>query len=408
MMRLFRGISRDVVVLGWVSFFTDLASEMLYPIIPLFLTGTLGLPKESLGAIEGVAEGISTGLRWVGGVLSDLAQKRKPFVFWGYTLSAFSKPVMGLAALLGGWPVFLAGRSSDRLGKSIRTAARDALIADATGPEHRGAAFGLHRAMDTGGAVLGPLMALLILWLRPGTPLTWLFFVAFGPGIVSGLLVALFVRESTHAPDRSAAAKKARLWQGYSAPFLRLLLANVLFSLGNSSDSLLILRGSEVLGHPASHAADLRGAALVTTGLMVVFNVAYVLLAFPAGKLSDRLPRRTVIAAGWVVYAGVYAGFGFAGAGGMAWGLFAAYGAYQALTEGVTKAFVSDLVPSSQRAGAIGLYYTISGAGQLLASVLTGWLWDRCGPAWAFGVGAALALAAVPVLLTVPARKSAA
>ena len=205
-MNFLRGISPKVIIMGWVSFFTDLASEMLYPIIPLFLTasvatGGLGLPKEALGGIEGIAEGISTGLRWIGGVLSDYSRKRKPFVFYGYGLSALAKPIMGLAALFGGWPVFLAGRSADRLGKSIRTAARDALIADATTPENRGISFGLHRAMDTCGAVLGPLTALFILWQWPHTPLHYLFFIALFPGLMSTLLVSLFVTDVPHERD---------------------------------------------------------------------------------------------------------------------------------------------------------------------------------------------------------------
>ena len=409
-MRFFRNIPRNVILLGWVSFFTDLASEMLYPIIPLFLTGTLGLPKEALGGIEGIAEGISTGLRWIGGVLSDIARKRKPFVFVGYGLSALSKPVMGLAALFGGWPVFLAGRSADRLGKSIRTAARDALIADATTPENRGTAFGLHRAMDTGGAVLGPLAALLILWLWPGTPLHYLFFIALFPGLVSALLISLFVKDAPHAPDPSAARARARLWQSYPGAFWRLILANAIFSLGNSSDSLLILRATEMwTGHPAESGLPVSLAAVMfATALFAAYNIIYALLATPAGALSDRLPRKAVITAGWLIYAAVYAGFGFGLTAGMPWFpwvLMGVYGIYQALTDGVTKALVSDFVPSAQRAGAIGLYYTVAGAGQLLASFATGLLWQYYGPGWAFGLCAALALLAMPLMMTVPARK---
>ncbi len=198
-MRL-RGITRNVVVLGLVSFFTDMATEMLHPIIPLFVVGTLGASPALLGLIEGVAEGISSGLRWVGGILSDRTGRRKPFVVLGYALSALSKPVMGGAALAGGWPVFLFGRSSDRLGKTVRTAARDALIADSTSPPFRGRAFGFHRAVDTAGAVAGPLLALVIVTLWPGVPLAWLFVVAFVPGALSVALAALGVREIARAP----------------------------------------------------------------------------------------------------------------------------------------------------------------------------------------------------------------
>src|SRR5581483_1261768 len=196
-----RGITRNVVVLGFVSFFTDVASEMLYPVIPLFLvSAALGGTPALLGLIDGLAEGISSGLRWIGGALSDRFGRRKPFVFAGYTLSALSKPLMGAAAYFGGWPIFLVGRCSDRLGKSIRTSARDALIADSTDPQYRGVAFGLHRAMDTCGAILGPLAALVILLIRPNTPLQWLFFIAVVPGLVSSLLVAGTVREIPRPP----------------------------------------------------------------------------------------------------------------------------------------------------------------------------------------------------------------
>jgi MFS family permease len=407
-MRFFPRVSRNVILLGWVSFFTDLASEMLYPVIPLFLTGTLGLQKEALGTIEGIAEGISTGLRWIGGVLSDLSRKRKPFVFVGYTLSALSKPVMGLSALVGGWPVFLVGRASDRLGKSIRTAARDALIADAATPETRGAAFGLHRAMDTAGAVLGPLAALLLLWLRPQTPLHYLFFLALLPGLASSLLVGIFVKDSPHAPDAAAARQRARLWQSYPRAFWQLIAANAVFSLANSSDSLLLLRATEMWnGRPAESGPVAITAVLFAAGLFAAFNIIYALLAAPAGALSDRLPRKTVIAAGWLIYAGVYLGFGIgptADAPWLPWVLIGVYGIYQALTEGVTKALVSDLVPAAQRAGAIGLYYTVAGLGQLVASLVTGWLWQHYGPVWAFVPAAALAVLAIPLIMTVPAQ----
>ena len=412
-MRFFQGITRSVVVLGLVSFFTDLASEMLYPIIPLFLRGTLGVSVELLGLIEGIAEGISTGLRWIGGVLSDLSGKRKPFVFFGYTLSALSKPIMGLAAkvtflgtLGGGWGVFLAGRSADRLGKSIRTAARDALIADATAPEFRGVAFGLHRAMDTCGAIAGPLVALLILWHFPSIPLAWLFFIALFPGLVSSLLVLLFIKDKPHSPEMDEARKKARFWQSYPAAFWKLLAAAAVFSLGNSSDSFLILRAAEAkFGSADGSATILTEQAIYATGLYITFNAVYAAIAIPAGKLSDRLSRKSVIGLGWLVYAAVYAGFAFLTSSWMGWALFALYGIYQALTEGITKAYVTDLVPQHQRAGAIGLYYTVAGLVQLLASLGTGVLWKHLGPAWAFGACAACALAALPVLLWVPERK---
>ena len=414
MMRI-RGITRTVVMLGLISFFTDLASEMLYPIIPLFIVGTLGQTPGMLGVIEGVAEGISTGLRWIGGVLSDVSRKRKPFVVWGYSISAFSKPVMGLAAWVGGWPMFLAGRASDRLGKSIRTAARDALIAEATAVEHRGVAFGFHRAMDTCGAVAGPLVAAGVLCFWPTIPLGWLFVIALGPGVISAMLALLGVKDIPHAVDKEAARAKTRFWQHYPKAFWMLLLANGLFSLGNSSDSFLIVRSAGLFaGREFAKinyaSAEAVGIVVMSCFLFAVYNVVYAAAATPMGKLSDVVGRKPVMIVGWLVYAGVYLGFSAAGAAWMPWGLFACYGLYQALTEGISKALVTDMVGKDQKAGAIGLFYTVSGLGQLVGSVLAGALWEvrLFGGTMmlTFVLGAAFAVAAVPVLMMVKVKKT--
>lgn len=409
-MALFPNIPRQVKVLGWVSFFTDLASEMLYPLIPIFLV-TLGLTTEMLGVLEGVAEGISTGLRWIGGVLSDISGRRKPFVWWGYTLSALAKPIMGLAAAWG-WGALLLGRSVDRFGKSIRTAARDALIADAAPPEQRGLAFGFHRAMDTAGAVLGPLLALgvLLCW-QDRIRLEYLFYLALLPGLASSLLVLVGVKESARPAAPEEARKKTRFWQSYPRAFWQLLLATTLFSLGNSSDTLLILRAGEVFTGINPNAGgkslpELLRMATFATALFAGYNLVYALLATPAGKLSDQIARKKVIALGWVVYAAVYAGFAFMPHGattGIVL-LFCAYGIYQAFTEGVTKALIADHVPAAQRAGAIGLFAMVAGLGQLAASILTGWLWVRYGASWAFLTGTIFPLLALPLVLAVPGK----
>jgi MFS family permease len=390
----FRGITRNVVVLGAVSFFTDVASEMLYPVIPLFLVGTLGASPALLGIIDGIAEGGSSILRWLAGAMSDRFHRRKPFVTAGYTISALSKPVMGLAAVAGGWPLFLLGRSVDRLGKSIRTSARDALIADSTEPQYRGVAFGLHRAMDTCGAVLGPLLALLIAVMRPGTPLQWLFFIALVPGLISLLLAFLAVRDIPH--EANPAAKPPPILQRFPRPLWHLIAAAALFSLGNSSDSFLILRSSELgLSFPKVILA------------FTLYNVVYALGAMPLGKLSDRIGRKPVVVAGWIVYAAVYLGFSAAKSSTAPWILLGVYGLYQALTEGVTKALIADVVPKHQRAGAIGLFYTATGVGQLLASVAAGALWQvrlfHGSLMASFLIGAICAAAAVPLIATVRA-----
>ena len=358
-----RGTSRNVFVLGWVSFFTDVASEMLYPVMPLFLVGTLGASPALLGLIDGIAEGGSSVLRWLAGAMSDRFRRRKPFVTAGYTISALSKPLMGLAAVVGGWPLFLLGRSADRLGKSIRTSSRDALIADSTEPQYRGAAFGLHRMMDTCGAVLGPLLALLVVVLKPDVPLQWLFYVALGPGLFSSLLAFRFVKDIPH--EAHADAKPPPILQSFPRPLWHLVAAATLFSLGNSSDSFLILRSKELgLSFPQVILA------------FALYNVIYAIGALPLGRLSDRIGRKPVVVAGWLVYAAVYFGFSAAKSATTPWLLMGAYGLFQALSEGVTKALIADVVSKEQRAGAIGLFYTATGIGQLVASIAAGALWN--------------------------------
>lgn len=393
------GITRNIVALGWVSMLTDVASEMLYPVIPLFITGALGASPQLLGVIEGIAEGISSGLRWIGGMLSDRYRSRKPFIVAGYAVSAASKPVMGLAAIAGGWWIFLLGRSGDRLGKSIRTAARDALIADSTDSAHRGAAFGFHRAMDTTGAVIGPLIALgLLLW-NPVLPLQWLFFAAVVPGLASVLVAVLAVRDIPHQASKAAAPA---IVQKYPREFLVLLAVTSLFTLGNSSDSFLILRSGEL--------------GLSTAQIILAFslyNLIYALGSSPLGRWSDRIGRKPVMVMGWAIYAVVYLGFAGADQAWAVWPLLGMYGVYQAMTEGVTKALITDLVPRQQRAGAIGLYYTVTGFGQLLASVIAGGLWKtqwlarELNGALAFGAGCALLAAAALSLMKFPDRAQA-
>ncbi|MGA3066922.1 MAG: MFS transporter [Tepidisphaeraceae bacterium] len=406
-----RGISRNVLALGWVSFFTDLASEMLYPIMPLFLIGTLGASPAILGLVDGIAEGISSGLRWIAGALSDRWGRRKPPVFFGYLVSAVSKPVIGLATF-GGWPIFLLGRTADRLGKSIRTSPRDALIADSTEPEFRGKAFGFHRAMDTCGAILGPLVALAVIVAFAGfratfsahwtggenaiarLPLARLFYLAIIPGLISASIVLVFVREIRPAENR--AATPPSILQSFPRPFWNLLIANAVFSLGNSSDAFLILRSGEL---------GLGFGAIVLA--YVLYNAIFAATATPLGAVSDRLGRKGVIAAGWIVYGVVYLGFAVWPSTAAPWVLLAVYGLYQALTDGVAKAMVSDLVPAAQRAGAIGLFYTVSGVGQLLASLVAGVIWNirPGGVVIALAAAAGLALVAAFLISNIKLRE---
>ncbi len=359
-----RGISRNVVALGIVSFFTDVASEMLYPVIPLFLVGTLGISPGLLGVIEGLADGVASGLRWFGGILSDRMGRRKPFVVFGYGLSAASKPIMGAAAFGLGWPVFLCGRLTDRLGKSVRTAARDALIADSTPLESRGIAFGFHRMMDTLGAITGPLLTLLVLWVIPNIPLERLFLFAVIPGGISCFIAYLAVRDiSRPKPPVELAQKK--FFQPYNPLFYRVLVAFALFSLGASSDTFLILAAKE---------AGMSFNQIML--LYALFNAVYAFSSFPLGGLSDRIGRKPIILTGWGLYVLVYFGFALWDSPGSFWVLFAAYGLCMALTEGSSKALVNDLVPMPQRAGALGLWSAVGGIGQWIAGITAGLCWN--------------------------------
>jgi len=389
-MRLGR-LSRNVIVLGWVSLLTDLASEMLYPIIPLYLTGVLGASAQLLGLIEGVAEGGGSVLRWLSGALSDRFSRRKPFVVLGYTISALSKPVMGLS----GWPVFFAGRVCDRVGKAIRTAPRDALIADSADPANRGLAFGFHRAMDTCGAILGPLAVTGLLWARPTFSLRWLFFLAVVPGIASALVALLAARDIRHEPRPGA--RPGPIWQRYNSSLWMFILAAAVFTLGNSADSFLLLRSREL--------------GLTPTRVVLayaLFNVVFAAAATPLGSLSDRIGRKPIILAGWLVFAAVYLGFSAARSSWLLWGLWAVYGLFQALTEGVTKAMISDLATAEQRGGAIGLFYTATGICQLGANLITGALWNVPIGHWQLEAGLLTgtigALVAIPILATVQLR----
>jgi MFS family permease len=412
-----RGISRNVLTLGWVSLLNDLASEMLYPVMPLFVIGTLGATPPILGLIDGLAEGIGSGLRWLGGTLSDRFQRRKPFILLGYLVSALSKPVMGLSQVRIGWPLYGAGRISDRFGKSIRNSARDALISESTEEAHRGRAFGFQRAMDTCGAVLGPLVTLLIIgclagfhtafsahWTGNGgtghgdagsariarLPLKWLFYFAVIPGLIATGLIAVSVTEIR--PKRKTGAGPPPIFQSFPKPFGSLVLANAVFALGNSSDSFLFLRSGELgLGF---------GSIILA---YVIYNVIYAAASTPLGNLSDRVGRKPMIAAGWGIYAVVYGGFAFWHSAMAPWILLPIYGFYPALTDGVGKAMVADIVPSEKRAGAIGLFDTVGGLGTFLASLLAGALWAYRpgGIIFAMGMGGVLALLAAILMLRV-------
>jgi len=377
------GISRNVRVLGLVSFLTDASSEMLYPIVPLYLTEILLAPMGAVGLIEGVAEATANLLKGVSGRLADRSPKRMPFVFAGYGLAAVAKPLL---ALVTTWPGVLAARVVDRTGKGLRGPARDAVIVESTPPGSRGAAFGWHRSMDTFGAVLGPLVGLgLLRW--SGLEYRQLFWVAAIPAAL-GVLCLFAIREP-EAPRTDAERPPAP--DDVALPMRRLLLVIALFSVGNSSNAFLLLR-----------TRDLGWSATGVILLYVSFNLAYAFVAAPAGRLSDRYGRRKVLAAGLVVSTLVYAGFALADSRLWAAVLLPLYGAYAGAFGGAGRAFVADLAPPDRVAGALGTYQMVTGFGVLVASIAAGMLWTAYGPAAPFVLGAATSALAAVALIGVP------
>ena len=426
---LTRGVTRNVVALGFVSLFTDVSSEMLVYLIPLYLANVLFAPAAVIGLVEGLAESTASVLKLVSGALSDRFSRRRLLVGIGYGTSVAAK-VLYLAAVV--WPIVLLGRVGDRIGKGIRTSPRDALIADSTAPENRGVAYGLHRAMDTTGAFAGVLVAALVIWLTEGaaTKLTGdafriLVLLALVPGLLAIATIVVGVRDvpragkvptagaavapgvaaavvapvAPAAPAAPAAAQAFSLrrrivgdsaqWRSFPRPFWLFILANALFTLGNSSDAFLALR-SQNLG--------LTLLALLLT--IVAFNATNALVAWPAGALSDRIGRRGLIAAAWLIYALCYAGFAFATSAIWVVPLWIAYGTYYALSEGVGKALVADMAPTELRATAFGILNSVQGVMILPASVIAGLLWSLIAPPAPFWFGAACAGAAVVLLLT--------
>ncbi len=413
---LTRGITRNVVALGFVSLFTDISSEMLVYVIPLFLANVLLAPAAVIGLIEGLAESTASILKLISGALSDRMSRRRLLVGIGYGTSVAAK---GLYLLATVWPVVLLGRVGDRFGKGIRTSPRDALIADSTAPEHRGVAYGLHRAMDTAGAFAGVLIAAAVIWAVEGdaTRLTAdafriLVLLALVPGVLAVATIVVGVRDvrrpaaagsASVAPESIALAGLVHRvvgsvseWHRFPRPFWLFIAANALFTLGNSSDAFLALR-SQNLG--------LTLLALLLT--IVAFNATNAIVAWPAGALSDRIGRRGLIAAAWLIYAACYAGFAVATSAVWVVPLWVAYGTYYALSEGVGKALVADLAPGELRATAFGILNAVQGSMILPASVIAGILWSAVAPPAPFWFGAACAASATVLLLAtvrLPAR----
>jgi MFS family permease len=398
-------LPRNVFAIGIVSFLNDASSEIIYPLLPLFLSLTLGASPAVIGIIEGIAESISSLLKLFAGYFSDRRGKRKAFVVFGYGLASFARPLLGLAT---NWYQVLAVRVSDRIGKGIRSAPRDAMIADAAPIQDRGLAFGFHRAMDHLGAVLGPLIAYAIVHvialnakgLTAGDYRT-IFACASVPALAAMVVVIFFVREKKDGvlDDRAEAKKVAPpklSLAGFDSNFKRFLVLVALFTLSNSSDAFLLLR--------ANQAGILGDTTLL---LWAALHISKVVSSIVGGGMSDRLGRRSLIVSGWMLYALVYLAFAFISAPWMAWTLFVIYGVYFGLAEGSEKALVADLVRPEQRGTAFGLYNFAFGITVFPASLLMGLLWNFYGARTAFIFSAVLgAGAAVLLLLLVQNRAS--
>ncbi len=371
---------RNVVILGLVSFLTDVSSEMVYPVLPLYLTVKLGVGPAIIGLVEGIAESLASFLKVVSGYFSDRIGKRKPLTIAGYSCSSIGKVLLYLS---NSWTRVFSGRVVDRFGKGIRTAPRDALIAESTPKGYRGRAFGLHRALDTLGAVLGASIAFFIL-VRYSGGYERVFLISLVPAVV-GVGVLFAVRE-VRKPE--GVARKLKLgWRILDRRLRMFLLIIFLFSLGNSSNQFLILRASDL------------GFAVTTSILLyVAFNLVHALTSYPLGNLSDRVGRRKLLVFGYTAYGAVYLGFALAPSQSYLWGLFAAYGLYLGATEGVEKAFVSDLAPPDLKASLMGMHATLVGVGLLPASVLAGLLWSTFGPSAPFLFGSAAGFGAAAAL----------
>lgn len=372
----------NVGALALVSLLNDASSEMIYPLLPLFLVGTLGAGPAFLGVVEGVAESVASLLKLASGWLADRVGRRKALAAWGYGIATATRPLIALAA--APWQV-LAVRAADRVGKGVRTAPRDALLAESVSAERRGAAFGLHRAADHTGAVLGPLLASGLLLVFPGR-LRLVFALAVIPGLLAVAVLLARVREIAPPATADAAAPMLR-FRDLGPAFGRYLAVLVVFTLGNASDAFLLLRAQE-----------LGVATALIPVLWAAFHVSKTLWSVPGGALADRLGARWVIVAGWAVYAAVYLGFALAGTAWQAWALFGVYGLFFGLTESPEKALVAGLAPAALRGRAFGAYHFAIGVAALPASVLFGAVWERFGSRAAFGMGAGIALLAALLL----------
>lgn len=386
--RYFAGLSRNTFLLALASLFADISTEMLYPVLPIFLTQTLKASGSVVGLVQGVAEATQNIVQGFSGWLSDKLQKRKPIAVAGYVLAALSKPLMGIATI---WQGVFVGRFLDRLGAGARTAPRDALIASSVDEENRGKAFGLEGIGDNAGAFLGPLVAVVLL-IALQVDIRWVFYLALIPGLLAVLMI-LLVKERP-APVTAKSKIDLSLRQ-FPRPYWKYLLATALFGIGNSSNSFLILQTKDL------------GASLKATILIyAAFNLVAALISYPAGFLSDRWGRRNVLLLSFLIFFVAYLGFALTRNVVIIAMLFAAYGLYQGIFRAVGKALATDFVPERLHASGIGWYNTTVGLMGLVASVVAGLLWDHVSHAAVFLYGAAFAIVgSIGLLALLPAKQ---
>ena len=368
----FFGFGKNVFVAGLVSFFMDVSSEMIYPLVPLFLANVLGVNKSVIGLIEGIAESTASLLKIFSGWFSDRIGNRKWLMAAGYGISTLSRPIVALAS---GWQHVMGSRFIDRVGKGIRTAPRDAIIAESSEKSYLGRAFGFHRAMDTMGAVVGPALAFFLLGLFSNN-YRWVFWLSMIPGAIAVLVIIFFITEKKKISMPHSERPKLTL-KHFDWKFKFFVAIATLFAIGNSSDVFLILRAQQI-GIPN----------LMIPVVYLVFNLVYSLSAIPAGIAADRFGSKRVILLGFILFAILYYGFAIAKDSTAIWVLFGFYGLFMGLTDGIQKAFLATIIPPDFKATAFGVYNTAVGIAMFPASLIGGWLWDHISPSATFYFGA--------------------
>ncbi|MEP6901660.1 MAG: MFS transporter [Actinomycetota bacterium] len=396
----YRNLSGNVFALSLVSLLNDTSSEIIYPLLPIFLKLTLNASPFAIGLIEGFAESVAAFLKLFSGYLSDRFKKRKLLVFIGYAMASFTRPLLAFA---GSWQQVLAVRVTDRVGKGIRGTPRDALIADSVPPEKRGFAFGFNRAADHLGAVIGPICAFVLLSFLAGNPenptaqdYRQVFLFASIPVVLGLFVIVFFVKETPpeQLSENGAISPLKLSLKEFDPNFKRFLIVIALFTLSNSTDAFLLLR-AEQSGIPVA----------VLPLLWMALHFSKIVFSLIGGDLSDRIGRKTLIFSGWLVYASVYAGFAFVSSAWQAWALFIIYGVYFGLTEGVEKALVADLVSPEKRGTAYGFYNLAFSITVLPASIIFGGLWSQFGASTAFLISAVISICAAALLLTVKTKQ---